>query len=204
VPNHHADYPRFGGIGGLAAAVSMLFRRDKTTRLACDLVHLTPADDVVDIGCGPGAAAREAARRGASVVGIDPAPVMLTVARRTTRPGVPIRWLEGSAENLPLADGATSVAWGLATVHHWADVAAALVEIDRVLRPDGRLLVVERRVQPGATGHASHGWTDAQAEAFAAACRQSGLESVVVARHALRRGSVLSVLATRSAGTPGA
>jgi ubiquinone/menaquinone biosynthesis C-methylase UbiE len=75
------------------------------------------------------------------------------------------------------------VAWSLKTVHHWKDVTAGLAELRRVLAPSGRLLVIERRVEPGATGLASHGWTGPQAESFAAQCRAAGLGGVRVDQH---------------------
>ena len=70
--------------------------------------------------------------------------------------------------------------WSVATVHHWADVTAGLAEVARVLAPGGRFVVIERRVQPGATGLASHGWTDEQAASFAAYCRSAGFDDVRV------------------------
>src|SRR3954454_472135 len=74
VPNHHAHYPAFAGVSGLVAALSMVRGRETQTKLALDLAGLRAADRVIDIGCGPGAAARHAARLGATVVGIDPSP----------------------------------------------------------------------------------------------------------------------------------
>src|SRR4051812_20625105 len=81
VPNHHAHYAGFSGIMGLVAATSMTFGRDGDARLAVRLGELHGGGTVVDIGCGPGVAARHAARHGATVIGVDPAPVMRRVAR---------------------------------------------------------------------------------------------------------------------------
>jgi SAM-dependent methyltransferase len=64
-PNHHADFPGFSGLFGLIAGLSMVTGRGAVARLAADLARVAAADRVVDVGCGPGAAAREAARRGA-------------------------------------------------------------------------------------------------------------------------------------------
>jgi ubiquinone/menaquinone biosynthesis C-methylase UbiE len=176
--NHHADHPGFGGVIGLVAALGMLVMGRDYARLAADLGSVSDADRVVDIGCGPGAAARAAAQRGATVVGVDPSPMMLRLAGAVTRGQPNITWSRGTAEELPLPDGSATVAWSLRTVHHWKDVTAGLTELRRVLAPAGRFLVMERRVQPGATGLASHGWTEQQVESFQTQCRATGFDAV--------------------------
>ena len=157
-----------------------------------------PDDQVVDVGCGPGVAVRRAAGSAASVVGIDPAPVMLRVARALTHGprSSAVDYLEGAAEALPLPDHSATVVWSLATVHHWQDLGRGLREVRRVLRPSGRLLAIERRVEPGARGHASHGWTDDQARVFAEECRAAGFADAEVGHHQTGRRRVVSVLAT--------
>jgi ubiquinone/menaquinone biosynthesis C-methylase UbiE len=197
VPNHHAGHAPFAGALGLVAALSMTVGRQGDAALAVELTGLRASDRLVDLGCGPGAAARRAAGVGAAVTGVDPAPVMLRVARwfgHSDR----ITYRSGAAESLALDDGSATVVWSLASVHHWQDLDTALAEVHRVLAAGGRFLVVERRTRPGARGHAAHGWTDEQADAFAARCRAAGFESVEVGRHdAGRRGPVLAVLAMR-------
>jgi ubiquinone/menaquinone biosynthesis C-methylase UbiE len=195
VPNHHADYPGFSGPAGLVAALSMVGGRSGDARLVARLSGLAPGDVVVDIGCGPGVAARHAARLGAVVTGIDPAPIMLRVARLLTRGSEKIRYVEGAAEALPAADDSASVVWSIATVHHWADLDAGLREARRVLRRGGRLVAIERRTRPGARGHAGHGWTDSQAESFADRCREHGFLDLRVERDTSGRRSTVSVIA---------
>jgi ubiquinone/menaquinone biosynthesis C-methylase UbiE len=86
---------------------------------------------------------------------------MLRLARILTRSSLLACYLQGGAEALSLPDESASVVWSIASVHHWADLDAGLRgEARRVLRPAGRLVAIERRTQPGARGHASHGWTD--------------------------------------------
>jgi ubiquinone/menaquinone biosynthesis C-methylase UbiE len=196
VPNHHADYPGFAGITGLLAAGSMAVGRQGDARLAEQLSRLQAGDTVADVGCGPGTAVRRAARRGASVIGVDPAPVMLRVAQILTRSSQTVRYAIGTAESLPLPDQSVSVLWTIASVHHWADLDAALAEAMRVLRPGGHLVAIERRTQPGAHGHASHGWTDEQARAFADLCQQRGFIDAEVGRHQAGRRTTLSVTAS--------
>ena len=173
----------------MVIGLSMLVMARGNARLAVDLASVSDADRVVDIGCGPGNAVRVAARRGASVVGVDPAPVMLRLAGAVTGDHANITWSQGSAEELPLTTGWATVAWSLKTVHHWNDVTVGLAELRRVLASPGRLLVMEREVPPGAKGLASHGWTEQQAESFAAQCRAAGLVGLRVDRLPQGRGA---------------
>lgn len=196
VPNHHADYSGFSGFSGLVTALSMAVGQGDDARLAARLSAIERGDVVVDIGCGPGVAARHAARLGAHVTGVDPAPVMLRVARMLTRRSDQVDYVEGAAEALPAADASTAVVWSIAAVHHWADIDAGLREARRILRSAGRLVAIERHCEPGARGLAGHGWTDAQGGAFANACREHGFLDVRVERNTSRRRSTVSVIAT--------
>src|SRR5260370_35746532 len=85
VPNHHAGYPGFAGPTGFLAAASMVAGGKGDARLAERVSELAAGDVVADIGCGPGTAARRAARLGASAIGVDPAPVMLRPPRPLPR-----------------------------------------------------------------------------------------------------------------------
>lgn len=201
-PNHHAHHPGFRGPSGLVAALGFLSGRRQAAELAIDLAQLHAGDRLVDVGCGPGVAARLAAKAGATVIGVDPATVMLRVARARWRFGAGIEWRVGQAERLPVEDGWATVVWSLATVHHWADIDHGLAESRRVLGRDGRLVVLERGIDdPHAAGVASHGWTIQQAEAFAERCRHHGFADVQVASHA-GRPTLLSVVATTTASGP--
>ena len=195
--NHHADHPGFSGIAGAVFGLVFLVIGRSKARLAVDLAEVSENDRVVDIGCGPGSAVREAARRGARATGVDPSSVLLRLARAVTRDAT-VEWAEGTAENVPLPDGSATVLWSLATVHHWKDVGLGLGEAHRVLAPKGRLLAIERRSQPGATGLASHGWTQQQAESFATQCCAAGFGDVAIDQHGDGRRAVWAVSATRS------
>jgi ubiquinone/menaquinone biosynthesis C-methylase UbiE len=193
VPNHHRDHPGFAGVSGLLAAFTFSVGRGDDAALAIGLTEVRAGDGVVDIGCGPGVAARRAASLGATVTGVDPASVMLRTARLIPHRG-DVRYLAGAAEDLPLPDGAATVAWSLATVHHWSDIDAGLREVRRVLAPSGRFLALERLTRAGARGVASHGWTRAQAETFAERCVQLGFADASVDEHDDHR-PLISVLA---------
>src|SRR6185312_9801935 len=192
-----ADHPGFSSIAGALIGMGMLMFGRTRARRAVNAASVSDTDHIVDIGSGPGNAARAAAQRGARVTGIDPSPVMLRIARTFTPRRTEIAWAEGTAENLPLPDGSATVVWSLATVHHWKDVDRGLPEAPRVPAPGGRLLAVERQTHPGATGFASHGWTEQQANSFAAMCRTAGFDDVRVDRDDTGRRGAWLVSAVR-------
>lgn len=100
------------------------------------------SDDVVDVACGTGNAALLAAARGAHVTGVDGAPRLLGVARdRAAAHGVEIDLREGDLAALPVADGSADVVLSVFGVIFARDPAAALGEIARILRPDGRAFI---------------------------------------------------------------
>ena len=195
--NHHAHHPGFTGATGALFGLIMVVMGRAKARLAADVASVADAYHVVDVGCGPGTAVRAAAGRGARVTGVDPAPVMLRLARILTRDQPDITWADGVAEDLPLQDGSATVVWSLATVHHWKDVTVGLAEVHRVLASGGRFLAIERQVRPGATGLASHGWTEHQAESFAAQCRTAGLQNVQIENQRTGRRAVWVVSGVR-------
>lgn len=175
-PNHHAHYPPFRGMSGLTAALSMAFARGECTALAIDLSEPVRTDRLLDLGCGPGAPAREVAQRVDTVTGIDPASVMVRVAKLIPSKSN-ITWKIASAESTGEPDASATIVWALASVHHWDDLDSASHEVLRVLKPNGRFIAIERCIEPGAKGHASHGWTPNQGVAFANVCTAAGFRN---------------------------
>ena len=197
-------HERFQGACGLVIGVVLLVGRGAVSRLVADLAGVGPQDRVLDVGCGPGGAAREAARRGAAVTGVDPAPLMLALGRRLScgQSGRGIAFVEGTAEALPVADRSVTVAWAISSAHHWADVAAGLRELHRVLQPSGRLIIAERLARPGARGLAAHGFTSAQAAQTAAAAQAAGFAGAGHETHRAGRRTLAVVCAHRPASEP--
>ncbi len=97
-----------------------------------------------DIGCGDGALVRLMTRLGARATGIDPSEGQLDRAR-AAEPAGDEDYLQGVGEDLPLPDGVLDVAVFFNTLHHVPveHQGAALAEAARVLKPGGRLCVVE-------------------------------------------------------------
>ncbi len=105
-----------------------------------------PGDRVVDVGCGTGDLAIACLRAGAArVLGVDFARPMLTHAYR--KAGRHARrvfsFAAGDATRLPLADASVDVWCSAFMVRNIPDLDAALAEAHRVLRPGGRLGILE-------------------------------------------------------------
>jgi SAM-dependent methyltransferase len=95
---------------------------------------------VLDLGCGTGRfAAALSERHRCTAIGVDPSPEMLAVARART---AGVTWLEGRAEQIPLADGAVERAFMQTVVHLVEDRAAACAELRRVVEPDGGIAIL--------------------------------------------------------------
>jgi ArsR family transcriptional regulator len=111
------------------------------------LGHLLPPLDVADIGCGEGYLTLEAARWARTVVGIDRSDEVLERAKAlaTRRRVANVEWKKGDLSRLPLRDESVDVALLSQSLHHASDPERAIAETMRVLRPGGRLLILDLR-----------------------------------------------------------
>jgi ubiquinone/menaquinone biosynthesis C-methylase UbiE len=98
---------------------------------------------VLDIGCGKGRFARVLAERNpqASLVGFDLAEAML----RHVRPGVSA--CAGSMTALPFPAGAFDCAYATESLEHAIEIDAAVAEMCRVVRPGGRIVIIDKNSQ---------------------------------------------------------
>ncbi|MEA2331224.1 MAG: hypothetical protein QOH58_1362 [Thermoleophilaceae bacterium] len=105
------------------------------------IAQLPPRPVVVDLAAGTGKLTRPLVDAGLSVIAVEP------VAEMRAALPAGVRALDGTAEAIPLGDGAAD-AVAVAQAFHWFDGDAALAEIHRVLRPGGVLaLLWNRRVE---------------------------------------------------------
>jgi len=109
---------------------------------------LDPKAVVGDLGCGTGAVSAALAPHVGQVHAIDASPAMLAAATARLASFTHVTVTEGTIEALPLDNGMLDIAVLMLVLHHVADPLRALREVHRVLRPAGRLLLVD--MQPHA------------------------------------------------------
>jgi SAM-dependent methyltransferase len=119
---------------------------------AVDHMDPAPGEVVLDLGCGTGNAALVSAARGAEVIGVDPSPRLLGVARQSAeRRGLDVRFQLGEAADIPIDDASVDAMVSVFAVIFAPDATAAAAEMARVLRPGGRI-VLTAWVPRGAIG----------------------------------------------------
>lgn len=164
---------------------------------------LLPAVDVADIACGEGYLSVEAARWARRVIGIDRSPDVLKRAKALAdrREVKNIVWKRGEIEHLPLDDESVDVALLSQALHHAVDPKRAVSEAARVLRPGGRLLVLDLREHDQAwvrdrVGDRWLGFKDADLERL---LKNAGLSHVAVRLGARLAGDPFTVLVASGA-----
>lgn len=109
-------------------------------RVLVEEVAPLAGERVLDVGCGTGAATRFAAERAGGVVGVDVNPAMLACAREhLVKVPRPVELREASALDLPFESESFDVVLCAQTLQFLADRGAAVAEMRRVVKPDGRI-----------------------------------------------------------------
>lgn len=107
-----------------------------------DFVRPRGDERALDVGTGAGALAFALAPLVREVVGLDPVPELLVLARARALPNT--KFVEGDGSELPFADASFDLAGTHRTLHHVARPERVVAELARVARPGGQVLVVDQ------------------------------------------------------------
>ena len=136
----------------------MSFGKDKAIRrTSVELAQIGPGDKVLDVGCGTGdltLAAKELVGPTGEVYGADASPNMIEQAQqKALRTNVEVTFQVGLVENIDFPESRFDVVLSSLMMHHLPDdlKRAGLAEIYRVLKPGGRLLIVDMQSTTGGT-----------------------------------------------------
>jgi len=119
---------------------TMTLGLDQRWRRATVAAVVQPGDKVLDACCGTGDLAVAALRAGATVIGLDFSERMLERARRKSSE---IVWVQADAQQLPFEDASFDAATVGFGVRNLEDLERGLAELRRILRPGGRLAILE-------------------------------------------------------------
>jgi len=144
---------------------------------------LPPDQTVVDLGCGTGELLSHLAPAIGSGIGIDREPSMLDIARRRLADHPHVRIVEAALESVPLAQASTDLALIVLVLHHVPEPASVLAEAARILRPGGRLVLVDMQPHDAtawrAFGHVHQGFSQDDLDRLASSA------SLALTRHQL-------------------
>lgn len=107
-------------------------------RDALQAVHAQPGMKILDAGCGAGGACVEANELGCEIVGVDASSALLDIARKRVPTGM---FDEADLESLPFGDSEFDAVIAVNSVLYAADIAQAMKELARVIRPHGRVVI---------------------------------------------------------------
>jgi ubiquinone/menaquinone biosynthesis C-methylase UbiE len=103
---------------------------------------------VLEIGIGSGLNLPFYGPAVKQVVGLEPGPKLLEMARRVRQPDIPVEFVEASAEAIPIEDRSMDTVVTTWTMCSIPDIDRALAEARRVLKPGGKLVFVEHGRAP--------------------------------------------------------
>lgn len=131
----------------IAAQLEQLYMTADVLRrraLVRDALAARPGEDVLDVGCGPGfyaAEIRDQVGATGSILGIDASEAMLAIAAHRCEAHDNVRFEKALATALPVEDTSFDAVLSVQVLEYVEDVATALAEIYRALRPGGRVVI---------------------------------------------------------------
>ena len=208
--DHHHGHEHDQGVRGALRYLRWLPQMwsSEINDAVVELIDPKRSERVVDVGAGLGAGTIRAAAAGAHVTAVEPTPFMrraLSLRRLASKHRARIDVVDGTAEHLPVADRGADAIWAVNTMHHWSDLAVGVAEVARVIRPGGRVLLVdevftdpahpdyERFGREHEGDH--HGFTMVEADQVVGLLQGAGLVEVEAAHREIAGRPVIGVVA---------
>lgn len=143
--NHHELTKKQFGDQAQAYLTSQVHAQGADLVRLVEWLHTDADASLLDLGCGAGHASFAAAGVVREVTAYDLSEKMLAVVRQaaSARQLNNITTAHGAAEKLPFADNTFDVVISRYSAHHWHDVALALREVKRVLKPGGKFILMD-------------------------------------------------------------
>lgn len=175
-------------------------------RRATEWLEVRPGDEMLEVACGTGDDARVLAERGCRVIGVDYSQAMVAEARRRAEgKGLPVEFHQADAQHLEFADNRFDACRCDRSFMHMPDPKRALVEMVRVAKPGGRIVVFEvdfgtltfdaldrmvarKIINTWADGF-RNGWLGRYVPGF---FRQLGLSDIKIEAHVLHQNPMLA------------
>ena len=132
-----------------ARAVEAMYQNPDVTGQRAEVLRrleLRPGETVLDVGVGPGLLLRDMALSvgaGGRAVGLDMSAPMIEIAKRRCEGLAQVSLEQGAAEKLPFADASFDAAVSTQVYEYVPDMALALRELYRVMKPGGRILILD-------------------------------------------------------------
>lgn len=142
------------GRDGRFVAASMNREHEPLTRWGLSHIKIEPGSLILDVGCGGGKTLSRLARLApkGKIFGIDHSADMVAYARNVNKALIAqnrVEIVKSSVEKTSFPDAFFDLVTAFETYYFWSNFKGALVEINRVLKPHGRLLLVNEMVQDG-------------------------------------------------------
>jgi len=172
--------------------------------LAALAAFADPGWTLGDLGCGTGQLTAQVAPFVARVIGVDESAAMLQAAKKRLQGFGNVDLRRGELEALPIDDRRLDAAALMLVLHHVPEPAKALAEVARVLKPGGRVLLVDmqphdRESYRQQMGHVWLGFSDAQIQQWLEDAGFREVRTVALAPGARAKGPALFVATSRRA-----
>jgi ubiquinone/menaquinone biosynthesis C-methylase UbiE len=131
-------------------SVSPAITNEETLKLLVEAAGAVPADEVLDVACGPGLVVCAFAQVVRHATGIDLTPAMIARAQdlQAEKNLTNVRWDTGDVAQLPYPDESFSIVTSRYAFHHLLDPLRVLAEMKRVCKASGKLLLIDVMASP--------------------------------------------------------